>query len=308
MGEANSLIVVAPDSLWKRVEDATYEALEPTLFTTRREKIFNVTHVGTESPELGQLLLWRQVIIFATPEDERLRRVARAADRDQVDPPQILQAKDVWALGQVATAVALEPGREAQSWLEQLPALAALLDRELREYVVTKMFVSGDDTATAAALRERWGVTLSVPRVYETGFRDGEIFVLRNDNPDPSELIRSILIQRLPAADSVSGEDVYAWRESIDDDQYNVPQSFERSAEPTRRLRIHGFDAVEVRGIWKDEGTFPAAGPFIGRAVRCPTGTFFFDAWLYSPNPRRSKFEYLLQLETILDSFRCEET
>ena len=31
----------------------------------------------------------------------------------------------------------------------------------------------------------------------------------------------------------------------------------------------------------------------------------FFDAWLYSPNPRRSKYEYMMQLEEILNSFAC---
>jgi hypothetical protein len=31
----------------------------------------------------------------------------------------------------------------------------------------------------------------------------------------------------------------------------------------------------------------------------------YLDAWLYSPNPRRSKYEYMMQLEEILDSFTC---
>lgn len=39
--------------------------------------------------------------------------------------------------------------------------------------------------------------------------------------------------------------------------------------------------------------------------MHCGAGWVFIDAWLYSPNPRRSKYEYMLQLEQILDSFRC---
>ena len=50
---------------------------------------------------------------------------------------------------------------------------------------------------------------------------------------------------------------------------------------------------------------YAAAGPFIARAVRCGEHVIYFDAWLYSPNPRRSKYEYMMQLEEILNSFTC---
>ena len=46
MGEANSLIVVADDALWQQVEEQTYAALERTVYTTRNEKIFNVTQTA----------------------------------------------------------------------------------------------------------------------------------------------------------------------------------------------------------------------------------------------------------------------
>ena len=76
MGEANSLILVADDGLWMQVEEQTYRALERTVYTTRDEKIFNVTQTAPDSPEIGQLLLWRQVIVFGTPDDARVRMIA----------------------------------------------------------------------------------------------------------------------------------------------------------------------------------------------------------------------------------------
>lgn len=306
LGEANSLIVVASDSVWAQVSEATYAILERTVFTTRDEKIFNVTQVGTESAELPQLLLWRQVLVFGPPGDERLARVARKAGREPA-PGEIFQATDVWAHGQVVTGIVLEPGREVDSWLERLPPLSDLLEQSFRDYVMNRMFVSGVDTATASFLRETYGVTLEVPRVYERIRREGDIVILRNDNPEPSELIRSVLIQRLDPVDSLAAADVYAWRESMDDTQYNVPQSFQPLPERERIVELGDREAVEVRGIWQDQGGYPAAGPFIGVGVLCPSGTFFLDAWLYSPNPRRSKWEYLMQLERIVESFRCVE-
>jgi hypothetical protein len=55
-----------------------------------------------------------------------------------------------------------------------------------------------------------------------------------------------------------------------------------------------------------DDG-YPAAGPFISRAYVCPSAnrTFFVDAWLYLPDVDRPKHEYMIQLRTLLDTFRC---
>lgn len=305
MGEANSLIVVADDALWEQVEEQTYEALERTTYTTRNEKIFNVTQTGPESPEIGQLLLWRQILVFGTPDDPRVQMIAEKVGRSSVEPGEVVQASNVWARGQLATAVVLQPGREAESWREHLPGLSEHLEQQFRDYVLRRMFVSGVDTATSDFLKAEFGFTLDVPRVYQRVDRGEGVVLIRNDNPDPSELIRSILIQRGEAVDSMAPSMVYVWRTSVDDTHYNVPQDFDVIAGTGRSFDLNGSKAVEARGTWKDRAAYPAAGPFIGRAVRCGENVIYFDAWLYSPNPRRSKYEYMMQLEEILDSFAC---
>lgn len=305
MGEANSLILVAPDALWQEVEEDTYAALERTVYTTRDEKIFNVTQTDPGSPELNELLLWRQVLVFGTPEDPLVARIADTVGREGVAAGDVIQAENVWARGQLATAIVLQPGAEVSSWLAHLPGLSALLEEQFRAYVLNRMFVSGADTATAEYLRQNFGFTLDVPRVYRRVERDEGIVVIRNDNPDPSELIRSILIQRGAPSDSMTPQMVYLWRVSIDDTQYNVPQDFDPVPQSGRTFTLNGSEVVEARGIWRDRSAYPAAGPFIARATRCGSGWIFIDAWLYSPNPRRSKYEYMMQLEEILNSFRC---
>lgn len=306
MGAANSLIIVARDSLWTQVRDATYETLETTIFTTREDKKFVVTQVDPASAEVSHLLLWQQVIVAGVSGDPLLERVVgKAGARPASGGTGIVQAAEVWARGQLATAVVLEEGREVASWLERLPELARLIDDGYRTYVKSRMFVSGVDSVLAATLRERLGVTLRVPRVYRTVFRDGGIALIRNDNPDPNELIRSILLQVVTGADSLTPEALYAWREGVDGVQYNVPQRIERGGRPPRHFTQDGREVLEVAGKWADESGFPAAGPFLLRAVRCGGRTVFADAWLYSPSPRRSKYEYLIQLEEILDSLRC---
>ena len=307
-GEANSLILVGDESVWLEVETETYEQLEPTVFTIREEKKFNVTHVAPDGSELDELLLWKQVLVFGVPGDPLIEAIAADA-RATPEVGAILQAGDVWARGQVATAIVLEPGHEADSWRAALPGLAAMLDAQYRTYALGRMFVSGEDTLLSQQLAREFGVRLRAPMIYHGSVGEDGLVRLRNANPRPSERIRSILVERV-ATDSadarpVDAEAVFAWREQIDSVAYNVPQRFERAPVEPRSLDLGGADGVEVRGIWQDEGTFPAGGPFVARAVVCPDAVWFFDAWLYSPNPRASKYEFLMQLEEILDSFRC---
>jgi len=312
-GETDSLIVVADSTLWSQLEQETYDALEPTLFTVRNEKTFHVTHVSTTSADLEQLLLWRQVLVFGGPEDPRVQAVVDAAGVEPAPSPgDIVQADNVWARNQLATAIVLDPADPAASWRSTLPEVADMLDEQFREYALSRMWVSGEDTAFAARLDERYGVALRAPQIYHGRILDDGRIRLRNDRPSPADRIRSILIERrepgaaAPNTDApLDPEAVFAWREGIDSTAYNVPQSIERVGTEPRRFELGGAPAVEVHGIWHDEATYPAAGPFVARAVRCPDATWFFDAWLYSPHPEDSKYEYMLQLEAILDSFRC---
>ncbi len=307
-GEANSLIVVGDESVWLQVEAETYEQLEPTVFTIREENKFNVTHVDPGGSELEELLLWKQVRVFGGPGDPLIEAIASEAGSTP-EAGAILQAGDVWARGQVATAIVLEPGHEADSWRAALPGVVAMLDAQYRTYALTRMFASGEDTLLSQQLASQFGVRLRAPQIYHGSVGEDGIIRLRNDNPRPSQRIRSVLVERV-ATDSadtglVDADAVYAWREGIDSVAYNVPQRFERAPVEPRSFDLDGANGIEVRGIWEDEGTFPAGGPFVARAVVCPDAVWFFDAWLYSPNPRASKYEFLMQLEEILDSFRC---
>ena len=307
MGEADSLILIISDDLWEQSEDTAYAVLEPTVHTTRNDKKFYVHRVAPDAPEVAELLLWKQVIVVAAPGDERLAQILRAAGiTGDPQPGQVLQAGDVWARGQAATAVVLRPGSEYESWLQLLPDLAATIDRDYRAYVLTRMYVSGPDTASARQLSEQFGYTLAYPAVYETVALSENIVLIRNDNPDPAELIRSIVIEAAPAVDSLAAADIVAWREALARTHYNVSQRTIPDEGDGTPLDLAGAPGLEVRGVWQDEGTYPAAGLFIARAVDCPGKTVFIDAWLYSPNPKRSKFEFIIQLEEILNSFRCE--
>ena len=72
-------------------------------------------------------------------------------------------------------------------------------------------------------------------------------------------------------------------------------------------FEYRGRPAYQIQATWVNppEQNWPAAGPFILRSVICPEQNrmYLVDAWLYAPG--KEKYEYMIQLQTILDSFRC---
>ncbi len=311
-GEANSLIILAPEALSQQVEEETRRVLEPTIFTSRDEKQYEVSFVDPGHENVGELKLFRNLIVFGTVDDPLLIEVAAEEGRDlaALEPGRVFQASNVWALGQTVTGVLLRSGREAESWVAALPSVLNAVDTNYRQLVLRRMFATAADTALRTDLGRRFGFSLLVPEVYDRIARDlgggDSLVILRNDNPDPSELIRSILIDWRPNVDSLTRELALEWRAEIDAAHYNVPQRIDDTNSSVVRFMWEGRPALEVTGVWQDEtGGFPAAGPFIVWLVDCPARTYFVDAWLYSPN--RPKYEYMLQLQEILGSFRCVE-
>jgi hypothetical protein len=304
IGEVDTLVVLtASDSLWNRLEDTTRSALERTLQTVRPEQTFFVEQADTASAKVGQLLLFRQIIVFGTPDNRLVKRIADAAGSEPT-PATLIQARDVWARGQVATAVVLSPGDEAATWMARIPELDSLVDAEYRAFVHERMYLTGEDTATEARLLQTMGFRIQFPRVFRVDTLTDSTVVIRNDNPDPSELIRSVLVTWRPSVDSLTGAAAYAWREAVDSVYYHVPQAIDTSNGRVRRLQQDGRPALEATGAWSDEGTgYPAGGPFIDRLVQCPGRTYFLDGWVYAPG--KSKYQYVIQVRDILDSFSC---
>lgn len=306
IGEVNSLVILtSSDSLWSRLEDTTRATLERTVFTVRQEKKFYVEQADTSSQHVGQLKLFRQVLVFGTPDNPVVRHVAEEAGvAVPPEAPSIVQAQDVWARDQVVTAVVLQPGHEVESWESQLSKLASLVDSQYRTFVHRRMYVSGEDTATEREFLDRHGFRLRFPAVYQVDTARDSLVVVRNDNPDPSELIRSVLVAYRPRVDSLTGALAYAWRREVDTLYYHTPQAIDTVPGGVTRTTVGGQPALEAIGTWKDVDTnFPAGGPFIVRLVQCPDRTFFLDGWLYAPG--KSKYQYMLQIREILDSFRC---
>ena len=132
--------------------------------------------------------------------------------------------------------------------------------------------------------------------------RGGRIF--RNDNPEPSELIREVAVAwRSPIPEKLTDADILEWRRSLSREHYADEQVVTEELEPGRAV---SDEVYEIHGIRESPpDAWPAAGPFLARTRVCSgqDRLYLLDSWLYAPG--RDKYEYMLQLRFILDSFEC---
>ncbi|HSG08028.1 MAG TPA: DUF4837 family protein [Longimicrobiales bacterium] len=304
-GDFNSIIAVMEPSLWEEVGDDMYGALEPTILTVRDEKTFTVTYQDPSLPEWSNLRRFRQMLLVGTG-DEPWMQDALAKVEDPVDGPGLYHAFDVWARGQQATIIVVTPEDAAAQVRSHLAEINTTLDEQFRGYARTRMFMSGVDSALADTLMTQARFQVILPDVYRWSARDST-YIFRNDNPDPAELIRQITVTwKSPIPPDMSGEGLLEWRAATAA-VYAEPQNVDLSQVDAGPFEFRGRPAYQIQALWTNppELNWPAAGPFIARGVICPEQNrmYLLDAWLYAPG--KEKYEYMVQLQTILDSFRC---
>jgi hypothetical protein len=318
MGDEHSVIVIAADSLWAAVEDTVLTTLQPTVFAVRDEPTFRVSHASPAEQHYGDLRRFRQLVVMGVRTDPWVDAALARAGLDG-EPPPISEARDVWARNQRVTILVVPEDDPAGAVAARVDALAALLDGRYRAWSRERMYLSGLDTDLAARLEAEAGFTLQMPNVYRWRQVGDNAYLFLNDQPDAEQLVRSLLVTWRPGAPGTPGtpgtpgepdvEGILDWRDEAARAYYDWGQTTERDRLQTRRLDAPGAGGLEVRGVWFGtiEG-FPQAGPFITQAIDCPhqDRRYLLDAWLYAP--ARAKYQYMIQLETLLSSFQCPAT
>jgi hypothetical protein len=303
-GDPNSIIAVMSPELWQEVSETVYAEIEQTIVTVRDEKAFTVTYQEPYDEFWPNLRRFQQMLLVGTTSDPWVQEALDAAD-EEITSPGLYRVRDVWSMDQVVTLVVTPEGGEAEELGRHLPEIHAMLDRAYRVYARDRMYLSGVDSALADTLATEAGFALLLPDVYRW-MRQDSTFVFRNDNPDPSELIRQIGVTWLsPAPASIEVDDVLAWRAELASTHYT--QDFVAEGMVVDTVSAGGRSALEIRAQWRnppDRG-WPAGGPLITRLVTCDAQdrTYLLDAWLYAPG--HEKYEYMIQLETLLDTFDC---
>ncbi len=306
-GDAHAIIVAASEDAWAASEETIMNAMEPTILTVREDRTFRLTYQDPRDPDWGRLQRFRQVLAIGTEEDPWVQEALNEVrPRRSPEPPELLQANNVWARGQVVTIIVAEPGREAEAVEELAEPLHELLDAQYRAYALNRMFVTGRDSVLADSLRRNVGFSVVVPVVYRHSARDS-IYRFRNDNPSPAELIREVSVTwKSPIPEDFDDDDLLEWRQRLADEVYQDGQNVNMDRSEISTVQVNARDALQIQASWESGAdAWPAAGPFMSRAIVCPEDDrlYLMDGWLYAPG--RDKYEYMIQLKTIMDSFRC---
>ena len=299
-GDRHSIIVRADAALWSQVDSAVMATLEQRAYTSRPERIFKVTFVAADDTVWRSLRKWHEVLVLGTRDDP----ITDDLVSSDVAPPAIAHTTDVWARGQAVTALLLPEDNQADAVRELLPELYSELRARYDVWVIERMYTTGVNDSLGQALGE-YGFTLQIPRVYIHNRQDS---LFRFGNPyrqGDTDLLRSMLLTWLDGTEPVTPEALAAWREMIGTTYYEPAQDILEDGIRYDSIEVGGLKALEFRGVWQDRAEFPAAGPFVTRAIACPSQdrTYYIDAWLFAPG--KDKYPYLRQIEILLDTFRC---
>ena len=308
-GDPNAVIVVAPEDWWPPLQDSVFAVLSPDVFTLRAERTFRVTYQPPAGVEWQRLRMFKEEVLIGSPNDPWIAEaLATLHDTVTFQVPGIVETEEVWARNQKVTVMLVDQEGDIPSQVfSMVDEVHSILDQRFRQEALRRMFVSGKKAELADSLQDMAGFSLMLPAVYKWSVEDS-LYIFRNDNPSPAELIRQFGITwRTPIPTGLTTDSLMGWKQALSEESYAYPQAVQREELHTRNLVMGDMTIAEVRGAWSNppDSSWPAAGPFIFWSVTCPAQNrlYFIDAWLYAPG--KSKWEYILQLETILGSFRC---
>lgn len=310
-GRPNEIVVAVAPELLPILEDSVLAILAPEVPSLRGERAFHLVFEDPQGPDWELKRLAREELLIGGWGDPFIKE---ALGGSEDDPPssaaEMVSREDVWARGQRVSVLLV--GSSGDPLAQASPLLGELreeLEQSFRQGVERRMFVSGRDEPRRDSLLTTAGFGLLLPEVYR-GTRRDSLFVFRNDNPSPRELVREFVVSwwsPIPECD-LDPESVLSWKERLSESAYQYPQVVHREEVLARPTTVRGLSVSEIRGTWANPpgSPWPAGGPFILWAIECPRQDrlYLIDAWLYAPD--RSKREFLLQLEMVLESFSCE--
>ena len=304
LGTEDRVIVIAIDSLWNAVGDRVQSALEPRIFTVRDEKTFELAHGSPVDETWLDLRRYRSVITIGSPGDPWVQPVLDGYG--EVDPPAVVERRNVWSRGQLVTALVLPPASGEDAVAGLLGQVGDSLDARFRRYALSRMFLSGADSALADTLWNERGYSLLLPQIYDrTVYDDADVFT--SVSQVGGVLVRTIFVGWRPGiVEEPTVDMALAFRDSASAREYEPQHRVQPDRIEARTVPTSGREAFEVQGVWSSrDDSWPAAGPFLVRIIPChaQNRTYFIDAWVYAPG--REKYEYMIQLHTLLDTFRC---
>jgi hypothetical protein len=309
-GALHEVVAVASADRWSELADAVSDAIERRVSGVSDERVFTVVHQepygeGWEARSRAPLL-----VLIGTLQDPWIQEAVALAE-PRPHEPGLSRVLDVWAEGQVANVLVLPESGEAgdrRELEEHLEGVYAQLHADLRAMVRTALYASGAQTELADTLWENEGFGVLIPDDYAWSRTDSTFLFWPEGEGAGADVEQRIAVTWMnPAPPSLEIDEVLAWRERTAREHYGTPQEV-TDLVTAERLAFAGYIALEVRGQWmrRTESGEREQGPLLTRVAVCEgqNRAYLLDSWLHTT--AAETYEHVVQLETILDTFRCE--
>lgn len=320
LGSDDAIVVALDPALRGDLEPVVRQAFEREVFTTRPERVFEVTF--TTPAAIGDFRRWARLVVIEPLDGASLVPELTDDSRGAI----FTRVEDEWARDQTIWVLAAStPAATIELATTRLDSVYRSLHAEWVEHQVARMWASEADSAGARRMLEELGFALVLPSVYRPASSSAppDTRTWFNENPR-----RIVSVYWRPAPSEPNAEAVLEARRAWGDDLFPgdeivgalpgaTPADTARppeEADTTRgmapeppvlqasRTTLGGLPAVRIHGVWKNQSDL-TAGLFLTYGVVCGDRLVLLDGNLFAPD--RDKYAYLLQFERIFETFRC---
>lgn len=299
-----NVLVVTPDAMWNTVSRVLDEPLGVRPFGLQAEHPLQLTQRDPGAVTTSDLQRYRQVVVVGGT-DVSFVVDALGGLTSGTELPSLSTSRDVWATGQGVVVLALPSGADEEDLRAPLGEVARILMVGLHDWTIERMYAAGTDPEIDSAATAS-GFGLDVPGNYGWQWPADSTLLIASRPTGMDPLVRSVLVTWRPLdGEQATPETALDWREGVALRVYEGEHTTRR--DPIEVAEVTGAaSGLQVSGFWSAivDGEL-RGGPTRVRVVDCPDQgrRYLLDGWIYAPN--RGKYRYLIQLEAVLDSFRC---
>lgn len=313
LGSDDAVVVALDPGLRDSLEPVVLRALEREVYTTRPERVFEVTF--TTPAGIGDFRNWTRLVVIEPLEGAALVPELVGDASGEV----FTRVEDEWARGQTIWILsAPTPAATVRLATARLDSVYRSLHHAWVEHQVERMWASKADSEGAERMLADLGFSLVLPAVYRPASSSAppDTRTWYNENPR-----RVVSLHWLPAPPELDEEAVLearrAWGLDLFEGDAIVgslpgPAAPDSAADTTAglpvpvlqasRTTLAGLPAIRLQGVWENPADV-TAGLFLTYGVVCGDRLVLLDGNLYAPD--RGKYAYLIQLERIFETFRC---
>ena len=322
LGSDDAVVVALDPALREALEPVVRQALEREVYTTRSERVFEVTF--TTPAGIGDFRNWTRLIVIEPLDGAALVPELVDASTEEV----FTRVENEWARGQTIWILAAPtPEGTVELATARLDSVYRSFHAEWVAHQVERMWASKPDSTGATRMLEELGFSLVMPAVYRPAStsappdtrtwynEDPRRVVSLHWRPAPPELTPAAVLEarREWARDLFEGDEIAGVLPGAAPTD-TLPPAAAGGADTTggapleppvlqaSETTIGGLPAVRIQGVWNNASDL-TAGLFLTYGIVCGDRLVLLDGHLFAPD--RDKYPYLLQFERIFETFRC---